>query len=699
LKKLDIDFETFSELPLAGPKSVGPWAYSCHPSTGVFMMAWAFDDDEPKIWLYGEPLPFWVHQLNTPEQDFVIYAQNDFFEVCIMRNTLKWNTPPPELWYDIAAQSAALALPRKLEDVGDALKLDTKKLKDPYGKKLIQLFCSPRKSQKKINKGELIWKTPEEYPVEFQKFRGYCIQDVVSQRATRKSTRPLSESERRVQILDRKINLRGVGIDMDSVEDAIVMIAEARKQIEAQVADITAGKLDNVGSTKQFKEYSHSRGFPLLNTQKEYLKTLLDLPDATPQYVEKWLPYCEQYQKYENDKAAQDRADTKEGKEKAKKVDPKQPETIDPTLKKIIGLRLSYAKSSLAKYDKLKAITVDGRAYGLLRYHGASTGRWSGNLFPPQNLPRPSFDVSDECISLFHHRNTELISMIYGDVLEAMSSCLRGMIKAAPGKRLVVSDFSQIESRVLAWLVGDHKKLKAFADGLDIYKVNAATIYKKDYEDVTKDERQTGKVAELACGYQGAKGAFMSMADTIGVHVEESHAEETVKAWRLGNPKITSYWHSVQDAAIAAVDKPGTVHKVNTVAFKVVGDFLHCRLPSGRMLAYHRPYIKEGKFGYQVGFYGVDSVTSKYGRQTTYGGKLVENITQAVARDFMVEAMLRLEKAGYPIILTVHDEVVAEVERGFGSLEEFNNIMEQLPEWASNIPIDVDGYESERYRK
>jgi len=371
----------------------------------------------------------------------------------------------------------------------------------------------------------------------------------------------------------------------------------------------------------------------------------------------------------------------------------------------LIKLRLEVSRSSLAKYDKLAGIIDESsRGYGLLRFHGASTGRWSGNLFQPQNLPRKSLDLPDLCIELLRYRDPETIELLFDDCLRAISLCLRGMITASPGNRLIVSDFSQIESRVLAWLAGAVDKLDAYKNKLDIYKVNASAAFRVDYDAVTKEQRQIGKVIELACGYQGALGAFQQFAEVYGVVIPDEEALRLINNWRKGNPKITSYWTSIEALAVKAVAEPGTLQRIRNVGFKMYGSgptsFLFCILPSGRYIAYHRPRLIESKFDrYQVEYMGVNSTTKKYTRQRTYGGKLVENITQAVAMDCMADAMLNADEAGYPLVLTVHDELVIDAPEGSGSIDDFNNIMETVPAWAEGLPIAADGYEAKRYKK
>jgi DNA polymerase len=694
MRELHIDFETYSEAKLTGPDAVGPWAYSRHQSTRVLMLAWAFDDDVPVIWLPGEPLPDWLDDIRRHVEcgdplDFQINAFNDFFEYCIWLNVLNWYMPGVQYWYDIAADAAALALPRPLDECGEVIGLDVEKLKDPAGKKLIQWFSQPYTS-KGVKKRRL----PGDHPEKFLDFQSYCIQDVVAQRAIKRKLRPLSKSERKVWELDRTINLRGVRFDVPKVHHAITIRDEVQAGILERLKELTDGMLDNIKSPKQITQYMKDvHGITLRNAQAEYLKTVADNPE-TPELA-----------------------------------------------RTVLKLRLEYAKTSLAKYDKLLLIVdkITACAYGLLRYHGASTGRWSGSLFQPQNLPRPSFDDTDACIELFHHEDPELIEMLYGDVLEALSSCLRGMIVADPGHRLIVSDFSQIESRMLAWLAGDFKKLEAYRKGLDIYKVNAAAAFGVKYEDVTPAQRKVGKVIELACGYQGSVGAFQQFAVTMGVVIPDKQAKVLIDKWRLGNPKVVSYWYNVEATAIKALEEPGTVQDIRGIKFKVVGkpsrvkhkakrvckgkckcegnqgkkckgwyvteyydavgEFLYCKLPSGRVIAYHKPHLVEGKYKEQVGFFGVDSKTKKYTHQVTYGGCLVENITQGASRCAMVPAMFKLEEKGYRIRLSVHDELVTQAKKGQGSIEEVNKIMSVTPSWAPGLPIGAAGYEAPRYKK
>lgn len=373
--------------------------------------------------------------------------------------------------------------------------------------------------------------------------------------------------------------------------------------------------------------------------------------------------------------------------------------TSKEDIRRAIELRLSLAKTPSSKYEAIRVRTEGSRVRGALLYHGASTGRWSSTGINLQNMPRPSFDNTDTCIELFKYRDPDTISMLFGDPMEALSSCLRGMITAPEGRRLIVADYSAIEARVLAWLAGQRDVIDVFKSHGKLYEHTAAQIYRIPLDQVTKAQRQIGKVAALALGYQGAVGAFQSMAGNYGLHVEDAQAEQIKNDWREANKNIVQFWYDLDAAAVAAV-RDGEQHSVGNISFKKSGTFLYCRLPSGRLLAYCQPRVEQGRFGNdQVTYMGINSYSRKWERQHIYGGKWAENVTQAIARDLMAEAMLRVESAGYEVVLSVHDELLAEADDGFGSVEEFEALMCELPTWAKGLPLNAAGFEAKRYRK
>ena len=337
---------------------------------------------------------------------------------------------------------------------------------------------------------------------------------------------------------------------------------------------------------------------------------------------------------------------------------------------------------------------ADERLRGMFMYHGAGTGRWTGRIVQLQNLPRGTFPDVDWAIELFRNHDLDMLSMFYGDVTPAAATCLRGMLIPAEGHDFVCADYSSIEGRVLAWLAGEESALDVYRSGRDPYKVAAAAIYHTSYDEVTKAQRQRGKVAELACGYQGSVNAFNAMAVNYGVNLPEDEVREIVGKWRDSRPVTVRFWYSLEKACTRAVEEPGSVWTCGKIRFKVSDGFLKMRLPSGRVLWYASPRIalKEMSWGEQkavVAFDGVDSKTRKWGQQYLYGGLLAENATQATARDLLVNGMFAVEAAGYPIVLHVHDELVAEVEK----------LMCRLPDWGKDIPVKAEGWRGKRYKK
>lgn len=306
----------------------------------------------------------------------------------------------------------------------------------------------------------------------------------------------------------------------------------------------------------------------------------------------------------------------------------------------------------------------------------------------------------------------DLIDMIYGPPISVISSCLRGMLTAAPGRTFYCADFAAIEARVLAWLAGQEDVLEVFRTHGKIYEKAAAGIYHKPLDEVTKDERFVGKVAVLALGYQGGVGAFKTMARGYGVDVDDAEADEIKVAWREAHPDIVNYWYALERAAHRAVKAPGRIFAAGAegreVRFRVRGSFLFCQLPSGRVLSYPYPRIEmiEVPWGEKEGltYMGIDTkqgspTYGKWTRLKTYGGRIAENVTQSVARDLLAEALFRVEAAGYPVVMHVHDEVVCEVEDGFGDIDEFNTLVAQTPDWAEGLPVAAEGWTGKRYRK
>ena len=378
------------------------------------------------------------------------------------------------------------------------------------------------------------------------------------------------------------------------------------------------------------------------------------------------------------------------------------------------------AKSSTAKFAAMAQVAAqDGRVRGSLQYHGAATGRWAGRLIQPQNFPRVDPDRDawkvEAALALL---NTDLCAddvvdnlRIYTQTepMAVLSKCLRAMIIAPEGKDLIGGDFANIEGRINAWLAGEEWKVQAFRDydqgiGPDLYRLSYARAFGLEPDQVTSQQRQIGKTMELAMGYQGGVGAFQTMARGMGVVVSDERADDLKRAWREAHPAIVRSWYEVGDAAVAAVGSPGMVVPAlsGRVSYIVANGFLFCRLPSMRVLAYAAPrLIRDEVFNrWQVEFGGVNSLTKKWGPQKLYGGLQIENIIQGTARDVMAEGMFRLEARGdYPIVLTVHDEVLCETPEDRGSVGEFKTILSQPPKWAAALPTAVSAWRDKRYVK
>ena len=422
------------------------------------------------------------------------------------------------------------------------------------------------------------------------------------------------------------------------------------------------------------------------------------------------------------------------------------------TLKEILGepdrygvheaikLKLSLAKTAPKKYISIKdRITKGNSLHGNIMYHGASTGRWASTGVNLQNIARPTIDP-ELCIDLIEKNDVSAFEKADVDVMEALSSAIRGMLIPRENKKFIVGDYASIEARALAWLAGQEDKLDIFRTHGKIYEHSASKIFRKPIDDITKEERFLGKIAELACGYGGGAGAFNLMAKNYGVDISRTQAEKMKQEWRNTNKKITLFWQGIEQSAKQAIEM-NEVTSFRNIKFRLKNRFLWCLLPSGRRLAYYSPFLEpKTVLGYKIQpnlhdpeqtvifnnieykskqefleearqlgaepfmfqtsnicFFGNDSKTRKWCKQSTYGGKLVENITQAVARDIMAESMLELEKEGYNIVLTVHDEIISEVQDG--SIKRFKTIMENAPKWAKNLPITVEAYEAQRYRK
>lgn len=652
---ITIDFETRSPVDL---RKTSAWVYAENPATSILCIAWKKDNDPARVLTRFDRMPSQLMSAIVDEE-CLFEAHNAEFERAIWHHILHkrhgWPDVPIRRWRCSAAKAAAFALPRSLGDAGDALALDIQK--DKEGHALMLKMCKPRAPRKKEREQDPCWASRLfwwEDGTDLERLYEYCKQDVESEAALSDRLRPLSEYEQTVWELDQTINTRGVCIDTGTVRAAIGLISTYSDALLTEMQELTHGLVDSPKQVAKTIDWLATRGCISPDLKKDTVSQLL----------------------------------SQKG--------------LQPDVRRVLEIRQSLSKASTAKYEAmLNRVNTDGRARGLFMYHGASTGRWAGKGIQPHNLPRGSFHDTDLAIDLIQKKDIQNLEFYYGDPMDVLSTCLRPMISAAPGHDLLCADFSAIEGRVLAWIAGEQHIIQDYTEGKDPYKAAAARILNKPYDDVTKEERQMpGKVAELACGYQGGPAAARRFGAT---GTDEEIRDTIIDPWRDNRSCTVAFWNSIEYAAKKAVST-GRVMSYQDVKFGVHEGFLHCKLPSGRLLSYYDPRLETvrapwGRIVHKLTFMGMNAVTHNWERQTTYGGKLTENIVQAIARDILAEAMLTVEAHGYPIVMHIHDEIVAEVHKQEGDLEEFCNLMAVSPPWLSGCPIKADGWRGERYRK
>lgn len=671
--KLTVDFETRSVIDLT---LVGAWRYAQHPNTEIMCMSLKADDNLPVLWVpekfrlkledHQLPLISTEDLIKLVENCNTVEAHNAEFERSLWTHKLSpvVSLPPLTKWRCSAAKAALHALPRKLAKVAEVLELDERK--DDEGHRLMLQMSKPRKPRKAEVEacdgdvgGKLFWFEDSE---RLKRFFQYCVQDVVVEHEASKTLRDLPFAEQEVYFMDQRINQNGMYIDLDTMNMLSQMMDDKEVNLRKEFQELT----DGIEATQRDK----------LMTFFEVNK--LKLANLTKLTVHNTL----------------------------------QRDDLEPNLRRVLEIKQQLSKSSTAKYTKLRdMVCQDGRIRGYLLYHGAATGRWAGRFFQPQNLPRGDFEVNDELHELVNLGDYEAVESHTGhSIFVVASTMLRSLIAAPPGKDLISADYSAIEARVLAWLAGEEKVNKFFhkydegKSDYDLYMLAASDIYGKSPKDIDKKERQVGKVVILACGYQGSVGAFQSMALNYDVKVTDEAAKAIVKQWRGNNQMITSFWYELERAITSVIRRPDTTRRVGKVVVGVDRNFLCIRLPSKRVLYYYQPKVEMvmkpwGEPGQAITFGRTNGLTKQWERTVSYGGKFVENVTQAVARDLMAEGMFRTERVGYLPILTVHDEVLSEIEEGKGDLKEFENLLATVPRWAEGLPLAAEGWRAKRYRK
>ncbi|MGM9594155.1 MAG: DNA polymerase [Candidatus Onthomonas sp.] len=656
---MGVDIETYSSVDLARS---GVRPYTEAADFTILLIAYQVEGQPTRLidLTAGEAEPSLLPPMESPlpegeletflslltDPEVLKTAYNAAFErTCLARYFRR--PMPPEQWQCTMVQAAALGLPGSLAQVGASLGLDQQKMTE--GAELIRYFCKPTRAG--------VRHLPQDAPERWETFRRYCVRDVDVETDIRRrlSRWPRPREEQAAWALDQRINDRGVRLDAGLVQQAIAWDRRSSARLKEEAKALTG--LDNPNSPAQLTRWLQSRGLTVDSLDKEALPDLLA---AAP----------------------------------------------DETTRRVLRLRQALSKTSVKKYEAMeRGLGADGRLHNLLQFYGAGrTGRWAGRLVQVHNLPRNELHDLAQARELVRAGEFDLAELAYGAPAELLSQLIRTAFVPSEGCRFLVCDYSAIEARVLAWLAGERWVLEVFrGDGL-IYEATASMMFHVPLEDIRKggprsDLRPKGKVATLACGYQGGPHALIQMG-ALKSGIPEEELPGIVRRWRGANKAIVRYWYQVEEAAIQAVQgRPSVL--AHGLRFQREGDWLFVTLPSRRRLAYYKPELHpEPQFDNKLGLTYLGASQSKgYTRLKTYGGKLVENITQAVARDCLRDAMAALEEAGYPVVFHVHDEVILDVPKGRGSLEEVRAIMSRPIPWAPGLPLDAAGFEAEFYQK
>lgn len=657
--ELGIDIETFSSVDIKN----GAYAYSEAPDFEILLIAYKFSDED-KVKLIDltddpeelENLRFW-DALTDPEVVKTAYNAN-FERTCLARYT--GEAMPPEQWRCTMILAVQLGLPRSLAAVGPALGLTEEEQKKKTGAALIQYFCKPCKPTR--TNGQRTKNTRLNAPEKWELFKEYNIQDVVTEQIILKRLRDFrpDQSEQDLWTLDQEINDRGVLLDIPMARSIVEFDTERSADLLAESQQITG--LKNPNSLAQLKPWLQSHGLPVDSLRKDDVSGILEDPD------------------------------------------------ISDEVRRVLEIRQTLSKTSVKKYQTMLNIAgEDDRARGIMQFYGGHTGRWAGRSLQPQNLarntmPDDELDVAREFVKM---GDFESLEMIFGEPAPIFSQLVRTAFIPSPGNRFVVSDFSAIEARVIAWIAGEEWRLDVFRNDGDIYCESASHIYHVPVvkHGINGELRQRGKVAELALGYGGAVGAMKQM-DTTG-SVPEEEMQGIVTQWRAESPKIVRMWRDCQDAAVSVIrgNQPkrvlrslqGTEFYVKLVDGTPV---LFIQLPSGRPIAYWDPKVMDTEMGPRITYMTQNQTTRKWERCETYGGKLTENIVQSVARDCLAEKMKQLTGQGYNIVFHVHDEMILDVPREDKQAAKLvDKIMAEPIEWAPGLPLKGGTYECDFYRK
>lgn len=652
---MGVDVETYSSVDLAGS---GVYAYTEAPDFDILLIGYKFDDEaevhvidtlavdrdfDPELYEFREALT---------DPGIIKTAFNANFErTCLA----KWTgaAMPPEEWRCTMIKALTLGLPGNLADVGIAMGLPEEKLKDPQGKALIQFFSKPCKPTR--TNGQRTRNLPAHDPAKWKLFIEYNRQDVVTEQEILRQLDiyKTPESEQQLWALDQHMNDNGVKLDIPMVEKIVEYDTQRRQELQEEAKVLTG--LANPNSLAQLKKWLSKQGVTMTSVTKDTIAATLqtDIPDS---------------------------------------------------VRRMLEIRTALGKTSVAKYSTmLTAVCQDHRLRGILQFYGANrSGRWAGRLVQTHNLAKNSLPDLDLARELAAAGDFDTLATLFGEAAFVFSELIRTAFIPSDGCRFVVSDFAAIEARVLAWIAGEEWTLEAFRQGKDIYCETASMMYRVPVEKHGQNShlRQKGKVAVLACGYQGGVGAMKRMDK--GGSIPEDELQSVVDQWREANPKVVKLWRTCELAAKTAIQEHRTVRLAHGIAFSYINRNLFIQLPSGRKLCYWDTRLKQDDYTgrLSITYMGVNQETKQWGETETYGGKLVENIVQATARDCLAVAMTRVSDLGYKIVMHVHDEMIVDVPNTDTEAPgRINAIMAQPIDWAEGLPLKGDTYETPFYKK
>lgn len=651
---LSIDIETRSSVDIG---KAGAYRYAQSEDFRILLFAYQWDDDPVTVkdLAQGERIPEMI-LMALRDPDVIKHAYNAAFEwYCL--NQAGYGTLI-EQWRCTMVHGLYCGYTAGLEATGKAIGLPQDKQKLTVGKALIRYFCTPCKPTK--SNGGRKWNEPKHAPEKWELFKEYCRQDVVTEREILKrlSLFPLPAEEEELWQMDVRMNAFGVRVDKALIEGVLLIDGVSRQALTEEAIGITG--VDNPNSTAQLIDWLGDNGAETDNLRKETVAELLDGKNA-------------------------------------------------PEVQRVLEIRQQLGKTSIKKYVAMEnAVCADGRVRGLTQFYGANrTGRWSGRLVQMQNLPRNYLKTLDGARKIAKEGNRDGLKMVYGNVPDTLSQLIRTAFIPSEGNKFVVADFSAIEARVIAWLAGEQWVNEVFATHGKIYEATASQMFHVPIERIIKGNpeyslRQKGKVATLALGYQGGTAALIAMG-ALQMGLAEEELPDIVQRWRQANPRIRDLWYAVEQAALAAV-QTAQPQAINGLIFALEGDiiygqcFLTVRLPSGRKLYYAKPFLKENQFGkLAVHYYGVGK-NKKWGVESTYGGKMTENIVQAIARDCLAETLRRIENRGMQVVFHVHDEVIIDASMGT-TVEEVCALMAEPIPWASGLILKGAGFENDYYMK